>query len=103
MAKIMFAWWVTLDVRIPKKREYFEYDAQFNRSIGQINQICVNAPDETTARVTAKLQGWSVRGVQKLFYPASPQFNPGSCPAFCYLPERCQGKTSCQAGRSCDD
>jgi hypothetical protein len=42
-------------------------------------------------------------------YPATPiiwQFDHpthGKCPAFCYSPEQCNGRTSCPKDHACDD
>mgnify|MGYP003652810864 CR=1 FL=1 len=42
-------------------------------------------------------------------YPARPiiwQFDHpvyGKCPAFCYRPDQCKGKTACPNNRACDD
>jgi hypothetical protein len=47
--------------------------------------------------------------VKPLPYPATPiiwQFDHpvyGKCPAFCYSPKQCAGRTSCPKSHACDD
>ena len=45
-----------------------------------------------------------VKTIETLPYPAVPVLDQRSnCPAFCWNPNTCQGRTSCPRRRSCDD
>lgn len=62
----------------------------------------VNAENEIEAGEIA-LQRGDVRDVRRLPYPATPEHNPQKCPAFCYAPEQCAGRTACPQRHSCTE
>lgn len=66
---------------------------------------CVDAENADEAKRIAKEEtGHEATSAQVLPYPAPPRIHTQSdCPAFCYTPGECAGRTSCPKRRSCDD
>ncbi len=44
-----------------------------------------------------------VLSIDSLPYPASPQLTKGSCPPFCFQPQRCKGRSSCPRDYACSE
>lgn len=72
--------------------------------------ICVWAVDAAAAEAMARPYGErshrAVHSVKELPYPATPQLNPEAgtgCPAFCYRPSECAGKTYCDGRPACTE
>lgn len=65
---------------------------------------CVNGTDPTAARAEAeRLTGCRVTRIDSLPYPAYPQLNKGTCPAFCHSPAQCRGRGSCPHRFACSN
>ncbi len=80
------------------------------------NGYCEGANDFDAKRIAEKLTGKTVAGgkykdiaAKRLPFPANPIIwqldHPvnGKCPAFCYAPTKCAGKTSCPHSHACCD
>ena len=80
------------------------------------NGYCQGANEYDAKRIAEKLTEKKVSGGEykdiaavSLPYPASPVIwqldHPvsGKCPAFCYAPEKCKGKTSCPQRYACTE
>lgn len=63
--------------------------------------------DSEAAKARAEeLTGRKVKDVFTLPYPATPQLNPQDgygCPAFCFSPEQCKGRTCCPKNYACSE
>lgn len=74
---------------------------------GNVNPAatCVAAESEEKARELASTGGCVVDTCKILPYPADPMLNPGdsNCPAFCWTPQECAGRTSCPKRRACSE
>lgn len=70
-------------------------------------RICVFADSANEAREIATLAGIDVVSAEMLPYPSTPQLNPdrntSGCPAFCWTPNACAGKSCCMKDSACDD
>jgi hypothetical protein len=71
---------------------------------------CVEAPSEAEARAIGEAdRGTPALTCDGIPYPANPRINKhidpkwGVCPAFCYSPERCKGRTCCPQNYSCTE
>lgn len=71
---------------------------------------CMEAPSEEEARAdAAELTGSEVITCDRLPCPATPRLRPykdekyGVCPAFCFRPKECKGKTACPQNYSCTE
>ncbi len=77
---------------------------------------CEGANDFDAKRIAEKLTGKTVAGgeykdiaAKRLPYPATPVIwqldHPvnGKCPAFCYKPQQCAGRTSCPQNYACSE
>jgi hypothetical protein len=66
--------------------------------------FCYEGPEaEVRTRAEAAGKG-AVQSIQTLPYPAMPRTEPKSeCPAFCYRPNECAGRTACPRNPCCVD
>lgn len=77
---------------------------------------CEGVSEFDAAKIAEKLTGKTVGGgpyanftMKPLPYPAAPVIwqldHPvnGKCPAFCFRPRECAGKTSCPQSRACTE
>jgi hypothetical protein len=110
------SWWVTFSdgskgcVEVPAdKRPAFptkeqlqgKADSEIHQMYAAYNASLVAAVGETAVGLKPGLQ---VRQVQQLPYPANPRLNNESnCPAFCFKPNECAGRSSCPRAIACDD
>lgn len=89
----MATWWIEFDGRGPG---------------------CVDSPkakDEERARALAEsVTGKKALRVDRLPYPAAPVLHQEPdkdggpvCPAFCYAPEQCRGRTACPQHYACSE
>lgn len=80
------------------------------------NGYCEGGSEYDAAKIAEKLTGKKVGGgpykdftLKPLPYPANPVIwqldHPvnGKCPAFCYKPKECAGRTSCPQRHSCTE
>jgi len=61
---------------------------------------------EAATEKASELTGKTAKSVETLPYPATPiiwqkESEYGPCPAFCYQPRKCAGRTSCPTRPSC--
>jgi len=64
---------------------------------------CIEAATKDDAMLLAEEFGKPI-SAEILPYPASPQLGPTyGCPAFCWKPEECKGRTSCPRRFACSD
>lgn len=63
---------------------------------------CIEAYSELAVYREASLIG-QIKSVKRLPYPAVPRASPkiSQCPAFCFMPHECQGRTACPRNPSC--
>jgi hypothetical protein len=70
-------------------------------------RACVERPEGDERHVNefaAELAGSRVVEFWSLPYPAEPRLNRvGTCPSFCFTPERCKGRSACPREHACDD
>jgi len=65
--------------------------------------VCVEASSVEAARIVASEVG-PVDQVRDLPYPASPRLGAQSdCPAFCYAPDTCAGRSACPKSYACSE
>lgn len=68
---------------------------------------CISAKTKDGAmKIAEELAGpASVRRIDLLPYPASPQLNASvdGCPAFCHSPMQCRGRTACPQRYACSE
>lgn len=71
----------------------------------QRSAVCVEANDPLEATDTAKAAtGALPTTVRVLPYPAEPRIGERTdCPAFCYRPRDCAGRTACPQGYACSE
>ena len=51
-----------------------------------------------------QVMGETITKVESIPYPANPQFqNLSGCPAFCFSPRYCVGRTSCPKPYACSE
>lgn len=89
-------------------------DAEFSASwwvkFNDGKSACVDAKDEGHAiQLGSELSGKQAVSADRLPYPATPRLNAnrhpkfGMCPAFCYRPDQCKGRTSCPQNYACSE
>lgn len=66
---------------------------------------CIEADSvEEAGRLARVATGSLVNRVSELPYPATPRIGtPSNCPAFCYTPRECAGRTCCPKSYSCTE
>lgn len=62
---------------------------------------CIDAESFEDAAKNAAIFG-HITGIRRLPYPAEPRiFKQTDCPPFCYTPEKCACRSSCQNNPCC--
>ena len=64
--------------------------------------VCIETMTPEEARALGATMG-EVRDVKRLPYPADPRTDPTDCPAFCYRPADCAGRTACPQRVACTE
>jgi hypothetical protein len=85
--------WVTLDKPVAYRKR-------------TITALCVDGTEEQARQqVTDAFADRTVVSMQPLPYPAEPRLvGPlSTCPAFCYQPQSCAGRTSCPRSIACSE
>jgi hypothetical protein len=67
--------------------------------------VCIEAATaEDASRLALAATGEAATKVRDLPYPAIPRVGEQSeCPAFCYSPQECAGRTSCPKSYACSE